>query len=48
VGLLTLLRTLFARLRLEQMVDFCWKYLAPAALLQLVISLSCKAVLNAG
>ncbi len=48
VGLITLLRTLFARLRLEQMVNFCWKYLAPAALLQLVINLCCKAFLNAG
>jgi len=46
VGLITLLRTLFARLRLEQMVNFCWKYLAPAALLQLVINLCCKAFLN--
>lgn len=46
VGLITLLRTLFARLRLEQMVNFCWKYLAPAALLQLVINLFCKAVLS--
>ena len=48
VALITLLRTLFARLRLEQMVNFCWKYLAPAALLQLVINLCCKAFLNAG
>jgi len=46
VGLITLLRTLFARLRLEQMVNFCWKYLAPAALLQLVINLCCKAYLS--
>lgn len=46
VGLITLLRTLFARLRLDQMVNFCWKYLAPAALLQLVISLCCKTVLS--
>jgi len=48
VGVVTLLRTLFARLRLEQMVNFCWKYLAPAALLQIVISLCCKAALSAG
>ena len=46
VGLITLLRTLFARLRLEQMVNFCWKYLAPAALLQLLINLFCKAYLS--
>lgn len=42
VVLITLLRTLFARLRIEQMVNFCWKYLAPAALFQLVINLFCK------
>ena len=46
VGIITLLRTLFARLRLEQMVNFCWKYLAPAALLQLVINLCVKAFLS--
>ena len=39
VFLLALLRTVTARLRIEQMVVFCWKYLAPAALLQLLLSL---------
>ena len=39
ISLLTLLRTVTARLRIEQMVIFCWKYLAPAALVQIVISL---------
>jgi NADH-quinone oxidoreductase subunit H len=28
-----------ARLRIEQMVTFCWKVLAPAALFQILISL---------
>jgi NADH-quinone oxidoreductase subunit H len=37
VALLAVLRTVMARLRIEQMVLFCWKYLAPAALVQLVI-----------
>jgi NADH-quinone oxidoreductase subunit H len=46
VGLVTILRTLFARLRLEQMVNFCWKYLAPAAFVQLIINLCCKAFLS--
>jgi len=46
VALITLLRTLFARLRLEQMVNFCWKYLAPAALLQLVVNLCVKMFLK--
>jgi len=35
---LALLRTILARLRLEQMLEFCWKWLAPAAMLQLLIS----------
>ncbi len=39
VAILALVRTLMARLRIEQMVDFCWRYLAPAAFLQIVISL---------
>ncbi|OGV58664.1 MAG: NADH dehydrogenase [Lentisphaerae bacterium RIFOXYA12_FULL_48_11] len=38
--LLALLRTVTARLRIEQMVVFCWKYLAPAALAQIFISLT--------
>jgi NADH-quinone oxidoreductase subunit H len=38
--LLALLRTVTARLRIEQMVVFCWKYLAPAALVQILISLT--------
>ncbi|NLW47017.1 MAG: NADH-quinone oxidoreductase subunit H [Firmicutes bacterium] len=45
VTLLTLLKTLVARLRLEQMMKFCWKYLAPAALFQLLINIVVKAFL---
>jgi NADH-quinone oxidoreductase subunit H len=39
VGILALLRTVFARLRIDQMIDFCWKYVAPIAFLQVVINL---------
>ena len=39
VFLLALLRTVTARLRIEQMVMFCWKFLAPAALFQILLSL---------
>jgi NADH-quinone oxidoreductase subunit H len=45
VMLLALFRTVVARLRIDQMVEFCWKYLAPAALVQLVISLVIKGVM---
>jgi NADH-quinone oxidoreductase subunit H len=39
VFLLALLRTVTARVRIEQMVAFCWKWLAPIALFQLLLSL---------
>lgn len=39
---LSVLRTLFARLRIDQMMIFCWKYLAPLAFLQLLINLVLK------
>ncbi len=42
IMLVTLLRTLFARLRIDQMIDFCWKYLVPIALLQLLVNLILK------
>ena len=29
VALLSLLRTMFARLRIDQMINFCWKYCGP-------------------
>jgi NADH-quinone oxidoreductase subunit H len=38
IFLLALLRTLFARLRIDQMVEFCWKWIAPAALIQLLVN----------
>jgi NADH-quinone oxidoreductase subunit H len=44
VVLLAVFRTVMARLRIDQMVEFCWKYLAPAALVQIAISLVIKGV----
>jgi NADH-quinone oxidoreductase subunit H len=45
VALLTLARTVFARLRIDQMMELCWKYIAPLAFLQLLIVLILKGVL---
>jgi NADH-quinone oxidoreductase subunit H len=45
IGLLSLFRTVLARVRIDQMVEFCWKYLAPAALCQIVLDLVLKGVL---
>ncbi|NLY75061.1 MAG: NADH-quinone oxidoreductase subunit H [Firmicutes bacterium] len=45
VGLLALFKSVVARLRLEQMMKFCWKYLAPVALFQLFINILVKAFL---
>ncbi len=45
IFLMALVRTVLARLRIEQMVNFCWKYLAPAGLLQLVVCLFVKGVM---
>ncbi|MGE5307696.1 MAG: complex I subunit 1 family protein [Deltaproteobacteria bacterium] len=42
VGLIALLRTLFARLRLDQMVAFCWRYVAPLGIFQLLVNLFLK------
>lgn len=42
-----LVRSVFARLRIEQMVDFCWKYMAPLAFLQILVILLVKAVTGA-
>jgi len=44
VCVMALLRTVFARLRLDQMVRFCWRYLAPAALLQICIVIIVKGI----
>jgi NADH-quinone oxidoreductase subunit H len=42
VLLLSFARTIVARIRIDQMIRFCWKYLAPFALLQIVINLFLK------
>jgi len=45
VGVLALLRSVFARLRIDQMIKFCWQIAAPIALAQVVIDLVAKGVL---
>ncbi len=45
IALLALLRTVVARLRIDQMIDFCWKYLVPFALFQLFLNVVLKGVL---
>ncbi len=39
---LALLRTVFARLRMDQMINFCWRCVAPIAFLQVIIDLVVK------
>jgi NADH-quinone oxidoreductase subunit H len=46
VLLLSLLRTVVARLRIDQMVEFCWKWLVPMAMFQLLMNLILKGILN--
>ena len=45
VVLLTIMRTAFARLRIDQMISFCWKVLAPVSLAQVLIDLIVKGAL---
>jgi NADH-quinone oxidoreductase subunit H len=45
IGLIALLRTIFARLRIDQMVRFCWKYMVPLGVIQLLINLFVKGIL---
>jgi len=46
VALISLARTIFARLRLDQMVVFCWKFLAPLGIAQLLLNLYLKGLLT--
>ncbi len=46
IALIALLRTIMARLRIDQMVSFCWKILAPAAFFQIVVCIVLKGVLR--
>ncbi|MBI4982849.1 MAG: NADH-quinone oxidoreductase subunit H [Candidatus Omnitrophica bacterium] len=43
--LISLARTVVARLRIDQMVNFCWKYLVPLAMMQLLLNLAVKGVM---
>ena len=45
IAVLSLSRTLFARLRIDQMINFCWKFLAPLAFAQLLLNLVLKGIL---
>jgi len=40
--ILTVIKSVNARLRIEQMVQFCWMVLAPLALVQLLIDIIAK------
>ncbi len=44
VFLLAIIRSSMARLRIEQMVKFCWKYLTPIVIIQILIDLIVKGV----
>lgn len=46
VFLFALFRSVFARLRIDQMVEFCWKWLAPLALLQIALNFILKGILQ--
>lgn len=45
IALLSLARTVFARLRIDQMMRLCWKYVAPLAFIQLLLDLIAKGIL---
>jgi NADH-quinone oxidoreductase subunit H len=45
VALISFMRTIVARLRIDQMIEFCWKYLVPLGILQLLINLLLKGVI---
>lgn len=46
VFILSVIRSVMARLRIEQMVRFCWMYLTPLALAQLLIDLFVKGLVK--
>ena len=45
VFLLAAMRAALARIRMDQMIDFCWKVLAPVALVQILIDMIVKGAL---
>jgi NADH-quinone oxidoreductase subunit H len=46
VCVLSILRTVLARLRIDQMISFCWKVVAPVAFVQLIIDLLVKGIIG--
>jgi len=44
IGLISLSRTIVARLRIDQMIGFCWKVIAPVAFLQFIADLIIKGI----
>jgi len=49
IGIIVILsfsRALFARLRIDQMIIFCWKYMVPLAFMQLLINLYMKGMVR--
>lgn len=46
VAILAVLRTIMARLRIDQMIHFCWRYLAPIAFVQLLVDLVVKGMMS--
>jgi NADH-quinone oxidoreductase subunit H len=46
IFLVSLARSVFARLRIDQMIAFCWKYLAPLAFLQIAFNLLIKGLIS--
>mgnify|MGYP000051473161 CR=1 FL=1 len=43
--ILSVFRSVMARIRIEQMVKFCWKYLVPLAIIQIIVNILLKGVL---
>jgi NADH-quinone oxidoreductase subunit H len=46
IFLLSLLRAMTSRIRIDQVVSFAWKYLAPLAVLQLLVTILLKGLLS--
>ena len=42
VAAISVLRTIMARIRIDQMISFCWKVVAPVAFVQILINLTVK------
>ncbi|MCK5583292.1 MAG: NADH-quinone oxidoreductase subunit H, partial [Elusimicrobiales bacterium] len=42
VLLLSVLKAIMARIRIEQMINFCWKILAPLSLIQIAMNIALK------